>query len=329
MPSSGQPAAAIPPPGLRDDAPVPRRWTLHGLNNGLIFALTRAGVRWLPRRAAYAIGDAGTWIAARSMHRTRAAVAANLEPLFPDATPGALDARARATLRSYAHDTIDFLAALRDGPAVDRLFDMRPEDRRVFEETAARGRGMLLVTGHYGNWEIGSLLVRRALGLPLTIVAMAEASPEVNRIRRELRESLGAETLEVRQSLDTALQIRRRLAANHVVAMLVDRHYGRDRVPVTLLGRGAWFLRTPFVMAHATGAPILPCFIERIGPSRFAPRPDCPIWLAADAPRGEAVAAAARQVADVLGDRIRQRPELWYQFYRYWDAQRDTYDGLA
>ena len=329
MPSSGQPAAALPPPGLRDDAPVPRRWTLHGLNTGLIFAATRAGVRWLPRRAAYALGDAGTWIAAQAMHRTRAAVAANLEPLFPGAAPGALDARARATFRSYAHDTIDFLRALREEPDVGRLFDMRPEHRRVFEETAARGRGMLLVTGHYGNWEIGSLLVRRALGLPLTIVAMADASAGVNRIRRELRESLGAETLEVRRSLDTALQIRRRLAGNHVVAMLVDRHYGRDRVAVQLLGRHAWFLRTPFVMAHATGAPIVPCFIERVGPGRFAPRPGSPIQLAPDAPREEAIGAAARQVADVLGSRIRQRPELWYQFYRYWDAQRDTYDGLA
>ena len=79
--------------------------------------------------------------------------------------------------------------------------------------------------------------MRRVFDLPLTIVAMAEASEEVNRIRREIRDRLGTDTIEVRKSLDTALQIRRRLADNRIVAMLMDRHLGRDRVEVSFLGR--------------------------------------------------------------------------------------------
>src|SRR5262249_46600397 len=152
------------------------------------------------------------------------------------------------------------------------LFDLDPAYLPLFKELLARGRGIILATGHYGNWEVGSVLLRRLLDVPLTIVAMTEASDQVNRIRRQIRDDIGADTLEVRQSSDPALQIRRRLADNHIVAMLIDRHYGRDRVEVSLLGRQAWFLRTPFLMAHATGAPILPCFIERLAPGRFTPR---------------------------------------------------------
>ena len=100
---------------------------------------------------------------------------------------------------------------------------------------------------------------------------MAEANPEVNQARRAIREALGVETLEVRQSLDTALQMRRQLAANRIVAMLdgsPPRTRSRDReVPRT---RGVRFLRTPALLAYMTGAPILPCFIERIGAGRFA-----------------------------------------------------------
>jgi hypothetical protein len=33
-------------------------------------------------------------------------------------------------------------------------------------------------------------------------------------------------------------------------------------------------------------------------------------------------------VADAIADRVRAHPEYWYQFYRYWDAQRDDYHGL-
>jgi KDO2-lipid IV(A) lauroyltransferase len=263
------------------------------------------------------------------MIETRRALAANLSALFPHESPDALEQRALDTLRSYARDTIDFVRALTSAPSDTRdLFEMAPEYRAVFTELGARRRGIILVTGHYGNWEIGSLLIRRELHLPLTIVAMAEANPQVNRIRREIRDSLGVDTLEVRQSLDTALQIRRRLADNHIVAMLIDRHYGRDRVPVTLFGRRANFLRTPLLMAHATGAAVLPCCIERVGPGRFRARPGQPIFVDNERPRDQAIQEAAQKVAGAIEERIRKHPEFWYQFYRYWDAQQDAYDGL-
>jgi lauroyl/myristoyl acyltransferase len=309
---------------------VPRRWTLHGLNNGLIFTATYHGVRTLPRPVSYAIGRVGTWLAWRCMTSTRQAIADNLAPLFPDENRAALERRALETFRSYARDAIDFLRALGTPHGDPRqVFDIADEHRQLVESLLARGRGIVLITGHYGNWEVGSLLMRRALGFPLTIVAMAEADPTVNRIRLEIREQLGAETIEVRQSLDTALQIRRRLADNRIVAMLVDRHFGKDRVPVTMFGRGAWLLRTPLLMAHVSGAPLLPCFIERIGPGRFKARPGRPIYIAADIPRDEAITVAAQQIADALAAQVREHPEFWYHFYRYWDAQRDDYAGLG
>lgn len=314
----------------RVEAPLPRRWTLHGLNNGAIFGATYHGVRALPRPVSYAIGHAGTWIAWRSMAETRRALADNLAALFPGDDPRTLERRALGTMRSYAADTIDVIRALSAGPRdVEGLFELEPAARSLFGDVMRLGRGLILVTGHYGNWEIGSLLVRRKLGLPLAVVAMTEASPQVNRIRRQIRERLGADTIEVRQSFDTALHIRRRLSQNHIVAMLVDRHYGKDRVSVTLFGRHAWFLRTPMVMAHATGAPMMPVFIERLGPGRFAAIPAGPVMVDPGGPRDEAIAGAAQRIADALAARIEARPELWYQFYRYWDAQRDAYQGLA
>jgi KDO2-lipid IV(A) lauroyltransferase len=315
---------------VRNDVPLPRRWTLHRLNNGLIFNATFHGVRLLPRRVSYAIGYAGTWIAWLTMTETRRALAANMAVVLPGQSRAALDRRALHTLRSYARDTIDFLRALASPTAgVDAVFKTAKEYGELFRSLLAQGRGIILVTGHYGNWEIGSLLIRKALAMPLTIVAMAEADAKVNRVRHQIRDMLGADTIEVRQSLDTALQIRRRLADNHMVAMLVDRHYGRDRVAVSMFGERVWFLRTPFLMAHATGAPILPVFIERLSAGYFAPEPQAPIYVARDRPRDDAIQHAAQRVADVLAARIREHPEYWYQFYRYWDAQRDDYDGLA
>ena len=309
---------------------IPRRWTLHGLNNGAIFGATYRGVAVLPRALSYAIGDAGTWLAWRLMRETRDAIADNMRAIFPDESKRALERRARRLLKAYARDVIDFIRAL-GAPSTEQqaLFDYRPEDAQLFHDLLAGGRGIILVSGHYGNWEVGGVFLRRVVNLPLTIIARTEPNPEVNRLRREIRDLLGVDTIEVRQSLDTALQIRRRLADNHVVAMLMDRHLGRDRVAVQFLGRQAWFLKTAPLMGYMTGAPLVPCFIERMAPGRFRVRPGAPITVARDRPREEAVAIAAQDFADQLSTRVRAHPEFWYQFYRYWDAQRDAYDGLA
>jgi KDO2-lipid IV(A) lauroyltransferase len=306
---------------------VPRRWTLHGLNNGFIFRATRLLVGILPRVVSYGIGHVALWIAWRALAPTRRAVADNLGAIFPDESRAARERLALRIFRSYSRDVIDFLIALA-APRSRELFEIAEPQRGFFDDLRAQGRGIILVTGHFGNWEVGGALFGQ-LGLPFTIVAMAETDPTVNRIRREIRDRMGAETIEVRQSLDTALQIRRSLSENRVVAMLVDRHYGRDRVQVRLFGRDAWLLRTPFVMGHITGAPVLPCSVERLGPGRFAIRPGTPIYLSRDVPRDQAVARAAQLVADTLEARIREHPEFWYHFYSYWDAQRDAYDGLA
>ncbi len=194
--------------------------------------------------------------------------------------------------RSYTRDAIDFLKALSVGEAeAQQMFEIEPERVAALQALHAEGRGIILVTGHYGNWEAGAVMMTRFLRLPLTVVAMREANPEVNRIRQRIRDLIGVETLEVRQSLDTPLQIRRALSQNRFVALLVDRHFGRDRVAVTFLGRQAWFLRTPMVMASLTGAPLVPCFIRRIGRGRFAALPGRPVLVRSDLPRDDAIQA--------------------------------------
>jgi lauroyl/myristoyl acyltransferase len=301
---------------------IRRRWTLHGLNNGAIFSATYRGVGFLPRQVSYGIGRAGTWIAWRLMRETRAAIADNLRALFPGESERSLQARARVTLAAYANDVIDFIRSLRaSGDELESLFDYLPGDSQLILDLMAKGQGLILVTGHYGNWEAGGIFIRRIVKVPMAIVAMTEPNPTVNRIRRDIRDLVGADTIEVGQSLDTALQIRRRLASNGMVAVLMDRYLGRDRVEVKFLGRRALFLRTPALMAFMTGAPLLPCFIERVRPGRFAIRAGTPIVVNRSKPRDEAIQEAAQAFADQLGARVRTHPEFWYHFYRYWDAQ--------
>jgi KDO2-lipid IV(A) lauroyltransferase len=263
------------------------------------------------------------------MADTRSALADNLRAIFPRESEAMLERRALDTLRAYAQDVIDFLRALKASrEEAVATFEARQQDVALFRDLRAHGRGLILVTGHYGNWEIGSVFLRRVIDVPLTIVAMAEADESVNRIRHEIRESLGTETIEVRKSFDTALQIRRRLSENGIVAMLMDRHVGRDRIDVNFLGRPTGFLGAPALMGYVADAPLLPCFIERLGPGRFSIQPGEPIYVSRDRPREEAIRIATQEFATQLESRVRTRPFHWYHFYPYWKAQTRSYTDL-
>ena len=297
------------------------------MNSGGIFGFTYHGVRRLPRAVSYAIGHHGASLVARFAPRATDALVDNLRAIFPAEPEARLRRRALDTYRSYTRDTIDFLRAIED-PDVARAFEFSDETRQHAMAMHDGGRGAILVSGHFGNWEAGGLLMSRALALPLTVVAMREADDTVNRIRNEIRARIGIETIEVRQSLDTPLKIRAALARNRFVAILVDRHMGRDRVAVTLFGREAWLLRTPLLIAALTGAPVAVSTVERCGPGRFRAWMGAPIVIPPGMPRDEWIAAAAQRIADQIAERVRARPECWYHFYRYWDAQRDDYRGL-
>ena len=199
-------------------------------------------------------------------------------------------------------------------------------DSGRLDELLARRRGVVIVGGHFGNWELGGVALRLLHGYPLTVVGKAEASPVVGEIRRRMRESLGIETLEIGQMLETALQIRRLLAANGIVAMLLDRHLGRDRIDVTFFGRPAGFLRTPAMIGYLSGAPLLPAFMIRQADDRFVGELGDPIVVDSTKPTEDAVRAATQAFAAQLEVRIRANPQLWYQFYPYWrtDAAQHT-----
>lgn len=293
------------------------RWAEHALNNGLIFSATYHGVSHIPVRLSYAIGKLGTWLACKSMRRVTSAVVDNLREVFPERSQRELESLALLTYRSYAYDTIDFIRSLSQ-PA-DRLAGKIVDlDRSIFDRLLEEGNGILLVAAHFGSWELGAVILRKLLGYPLTMVALSEPSEGVNRIRTDMRTSLGVELLEVRQGIDTPLQIRRHLADNRIVAMLLDRHLGRDHVAVEFCGRSAHFLKTPALLSYLSGAPMLPAWVVRHRDGKFQCLFDEPVYAERGGDREETLQRATQEMANKLTAKVREYPHLWYQFYPFW-----------
>ena len=296
------------------------RWHPRGFNNGVIFGATCYGVRRLPARVSYRIGEAGTWLACTAMRRSTRALMGNLGVALGLDDERELRRLALRTYRHYARDTIDFIRSLSMTTA--QLQGLLGEfSGEYIEQALTAGRGALAISAHFGSWELGGLLLRRLLGHPVSVVVRPETSPAVHRIRLEIRESFGIETIEVRQQLHTALKVRRLLAENQVVAVLLDRHLGKDRIQVEFFGRPALFLRSPALLGYETGAPLVPSFVFSREDGRVVAT--CGESIAIDRRLGReaAIQEATQRFATLLEVQIRRHPDCWYQFYDFWAAQ--------
>ena len=305
--------------------PLRVRWHRHGLNTGTVFGLTRCGVTHIPRWASYAIGHVGTRLAFHMCTQATSGLIDNLRVVRPDLGDRELRQLALRAYRSYATETIDFIRSL----SLDRrriASWLSPES--TFDRVQRGADGLLLITGHIGNIELGAVLLRLLYDYPLAVVLLPENDARVNEMRLNMRASVGIDSIEVRRELDTALRIRRLLSENWAVAMIADRPLGRDRLEVEFFGRPTGFLRSPALMAYLTGVPMVPSFILRQPDGRYAGFALEPIYVSRSDDREVAVRTAMQTFATALENVVRQHPHLWYHFYPYWgDDERSQVEG--
>lgn len=196
-----------------------------------------------------------------------------------DLLAGATGPASTAQHRWFLRFCTDF-ARLRRGPAaLDRLVARREGLERI-DEAARAGRGLLLVSAHLGNWELGAAIAARR-GLAVTVVSERAPDPALDRWREETRARYGVRTAYLGDSA-MAPRILEVLRAGGCIAMLVD----REPDP----GAGAARI------AAATGAIALPAFVPFLPDRRYAAIVEPP---ARDA---EALRASVARAVDLWRD---------------------------
>jgi KDO2-lipid IV(A) lauroyltransferase len=232
------------------------------------FRAARAAWSVLPERAALASG-AFLGLAVGSVVRFRRAdVEHHLALAFPERTR---PWRASVARLCYQHFGREAAATLRLSRG-DRTFPGagRAPGRWLLERThmvgfdafhgaAAAGAGVVLLTGHIGNWEVGGAAIA-AHGLPLDVVGKGMSNARFERELFALRKRLGMRVIEMGEASRLAL---RSLAAGRVVALLADQSAHGGGVLVPFFGRPAVTARGPAMFALRSGAPVFVAFALR------------------------------------------------------------------
>lgn len=197
------------------------------------------------------LGGALGRLAYRPLGIRRELVESQLRVSFPERDEGWIRATAMA---AYAHLGREGLAMLRLAALSPAAVRARTELEGLerLQEALGGGRGVVLVTGHLGNWEIGgaALAVR---GVPMDVVAQRQSNPLFDRLVVETRERLGLRVIPREQATRQGL---RSLRAGRVVALVADQDANQAGAFVPFFGRLASTHRGPAMLALRTGAPL-------------------------------------------------------------------------
>ncbi len=269
----------------------------------------------LPLGAAQKLGAGLGLLAYALSARYRRVAIRNLQRAFPDWTPAQVRTTARRVFRNFGVSIAEFFKA----PTMTRA---QIEQRLTvvglehLDAAFRMGKGVLLITGHFGNWELMAryLCLR---GYPIAVIARDADDKNTTELITMLRERSG---YKVFPRGNAARLVLRALRANEGVGILPDQNAGD--VFVEFFGQKAGSVAGPAVFHLRTGAPLVPLFnvrlpgdfhrVEILPPMHFEPTEDAQ----ADQQR------IMQALHDVLETYVRRYPDQWLWLHDRWKSAR-------
>lgn len=245
-------------------------------------------------------------------HRSRAI--ANLHAAFPELSDREIRDLTRCIFINFGKSALEFLrlpVMTMEEVNQRTVFVGEEHLRAAFEP----GKGVLLITAHFGNWELmGTRLARE--GYPFDAIARDSELPSTTAIINRVRESSGLRVFP-RGELLPAI---RALKENRMLAILPDQH-DYDGIFVDFFGRPAKTAIGPAAIALRTGAMLLPVFTFR--------QPDDTIRVIFQAPfaaestgnKDDDVRALTQRIMHLIEAAIREAPDQWLWFHNRWKSQ--------
>jgi len=276
------------------------------LIGGLLCRLPPSVAVWLGEQ----LGALAYWLQPK---RTRMGVR-NLRAAFEGTlTPAQARRIIHACCRQLGAGVVELLRLpVMDRASIERY--VRIEGLALLEEAVRSGQAVILLTGHYGNWELGPI-VSALLGYPIMVLARAQDKlPKLYRLLVSYRESKGCTVVHkggAMKRLVAALDQRRLVG-------IVGDQASRHGLFSDFFGRPALFTIGPFALAYRTGALILPAFIRRVrGPFHHI-RVEPPFRLSPELPEAEAIRQGITYFTGVLSRQIREDPSQWLWMHNRW-----------
>jgi KDO2-lipid IV(A) lauroyltransferase len=283
------------------------------------------GVRVLPRRLARAIGAAIGAIAFRTLGRLRRVGVRNLELAFPEMTAQDREATLRSEYRNLGFLLAEF-CKMSDYTAATASRFIRYEGLENYLAARERGKGVLVLTGHLGAWELSSFY-HSLMGMPMGMVIRRLDNPLVDAFVNRIRCLHGNRVI---HKDDFARGLIASMRAGETVGILMDTNMTPPQgVFVPFFGVSACTASGMARIAAKTGAAVVPGFLlweesEQKYVLHFGK--ELAVVRTADAEQD--ALANTESFTAAIEKYIRQYPEQWLWLHRRWKTRPPGEEGI-
>ncbi|HQQ05741.1 MAG TPA: lysophospholipid acyltransferase family protein [Candidatus Omnitrophota bacterium] len=193
-------------------------------------------------------------------------------------------------------------------------------DKRHLDRACAKGKGVILVSAHFGNFPM--MVVRLACeGYTAGAIMRPLKDERFERFLAAERDRFNIHTIKSLPRKECVVTTIRSLRNNEVIFLPLDQNFGSGGVFVDFFGRKAATATGPVVLAQRTGAAIVPCFIIRQEDDRHTIvfEPEMP--LTQGGTEEESIRINVQRLTSVIESYVRQYPAEWSWIHRRWKAR--------
>ena len=272
----------------------------------------------IARRLSFGSAEkAGAWLgnAAYSLTNLRKGVTLdNLRKSFPEKSELEIHAIARGAYKNYGIALVESLWA--SGQSAKTLQGaIRVVNPEVMRQARLRQKGVLLLSAHFGSWELLVSSVRLNIGAPLVCIVQRQRNKRIDAVFETNRSRFGNVTIPMGSSLRKVLQA---LADNRVILLLGDQSGPKEAVFVDFFGRPAATHRGVAAFSLKTGAPIVMCFLVRQMDGTYALTFEEVDRSGLESSSEENIIELTRRHVAILERWIRKHPDHWLWMHKRW-----------
>lgn len=243
----------------------------------------------------------------------------NLRDTFPEKSEGERREILDKCWRHFGREMLGYVR-LQAIPPSEVLERCPLVNSHLLEEGLEAGHGVMLISAHFGGWEVGGLAVM-ALSHNVVTVARPLDNEFLERDLQQIRARTGAKVIDRKAA---ARPLMKALADNAIVVLLPDQAVlPREGVLVPFLGRAAWTTPAPARMAVRQDSRIVFAFCIPDG-TRHRLEFDEPIRVDQLTEGERDPVALTKRINDVISARIAARPELWLWMHDRWKGTGES-----
>ena len=237
----------------------------------------------------------------------------NLKKIFPEKDLKTLKRYSKKIFENFSKYLVDFLkfekldlAYIKDNVEI--------VNRHYVDDGLKRGKGVITISAHLGNWELGGAIMG-ILGYPTNVIALDHKNKLVNRFFVNQRRINGEKVIPISVALRQCFCT---LKNNELLAILGDKDFSKNGVVVKFFGCDTLLPKGPAVFSLKTGASIVPSFVIRTNEDKFKLIFEKPIQYSPSGNFDKDVVNLIELYSKVMETYIKNYPTQWYCFRKFY-----------